>query len=366
VPLSGSSFSNCRGLNDAANTQSVASHVGVSSAVAQWTIPSTSNQLSDHENKIWILHDYSLQLTSKYRDCESLLRNVFDYGTNILEPWRKDVDSVIQSILDGGQVIGDSLLTFNQRYHHHEERLGWLTQELLSARQENAILKGQIELMRILNPHHQMNFPMGNDIFNFPARIHEIQSLVSTLSQKLENEILELEHKVKDEFLMLFQKLEKLEDKISELNSRCNASHPVRQEDNQVKSDILCLFRKLDKLEKKVFEMKSGNGTSRFMEQESDHPNSHELQATHTVQLPISTPKRTLFKFIFGKNVHYFTQEEVESDVELKTLALKHTLQPKSFRSHKNFGSKQHKRFQSSRRVTNPSKGPWDQKTFLA
>jgi len=64
-----------------------------------------ARNLSDHERKLEILRDAGKQVIAKTKDLDQITSNLILYGSNQLEPWRQNISTLTEGILNGVRAL---------------------------------------------------------------------------------------------------------------------------------------------------------------------------------------------------------------------------------------------------------------------
>ncbi len=104
--------------------------------------------LTEHEGKLVLLGDYTFQVIEKVKELAFTWDEMWNYGTNILEPWRNEVSNTIRVVLEGAETLQNTVGNIYGGCINLENRISQLEGDLLKAMKENDFLRGEMEGMR--------------------------------------------------------------------------------------------------------------------------------------------------------------------------------------------------------------------------
>ena len=107
----------------------------------QGSMEGVYRNLIDCEKKIMVLGEVGGQIAAKTKELDQKTENLMLYGFQNLEPWRGNISSMTENILNGARALEAKVESTFDGYTVLEKRINWLEDELSSVKRENETLR---------------------------------------------------------------------------------------------------------------------------------------------------------------------------------------------------------------------------------
>ena len=185
-----------------------------------------TDQLGDHTRKIWILHDVSAQIIDKTRELDSTLSGLIDYGATTLEPWRKNITTMVESIPRSLNDLWNATETTNYGCSVLEDRINQLSEEIVALRRENERLAGEVEELKRTSLHSSAREKMEEELD------------MGSLSDKLQENVVKLRDEFKRSIEDVTKELKSVERMVKKWNLQESAQDKVATIAKSVDMDV--------------------------------------------------------------------------------------------------------------------------------
>jgi len=101
--------------------------------------------VSEHEGKIMFLNNVGEQVVNKTKQLDFITGSLVDYGMNDLEPWRKNVNMIVDQVVNEVQNLGNKADVTYNGCAELERRINILEEELVNTKRENMILRNRLD-----------------------------------------------------------------------------------------------------------------------------------------------------------------------------------------------------------------------------
>ena len=211
-----------------------------------------------HEQKLWALTNTSQQLIGKTCELSFMVERMMTYGLNDIEPWRREVSSLVDCILDGSRSLENTMITTLEDCRELDRRVNVLAEEILNLKAENEAMRMEVE--RIAS--HEKNKSEFRDRIEEKATIdHQSEMWFQKLGEArelLEEKIEKLQEMTRAELLELYKRVSNVEDSIK--------GHTAPMAEGKIKSSQSQRTRRVEKREKEKTEKMMQKGAQGNLE----------------------------------------------------------------------------------------------------